>query len=38
MGELVFEGTSARFGLPLTGDENGAPAGEEVETSLLVGQ
>ena len=30
MGKFLFEGASARLSLPLTGDENGAPAGEEV--------
>src|SRR5215471_55008 len=38
MGKLLLEGTSARLGLALTGYENGAPAGEEIETSPLVGK
>jgi hypothetical protein len=38
MRKLLLEGTSARLGLPLTGDENGAPARKEVETGPLVGQ
>src|SRR5215469_15253805 len=38
MGKFLFEGTAARFGLSLTGDENGAPAREEVETGPLVSQ
>src|SRR4029077_16668369 len=38
MGKLLLEGTAARLGFALTGDENGAPAGEEIETSPLVGK
>jgi Transposase len=38
MGKLLLEGTSTRLGLALTGYENGAPAGQEIETSPLVGQ
>src|SRR5262249_39065876 len=38
MGKLLLEGTSARLRFTLTGHENGAPAGEEIETSLLVGK
>src|SRR5215472_18437262 len=38
MGKLLLEGTSARLRFTLTGHENGAPAGEEIETSPLVGK
>ena len=38
MGKLLREVTSAPPGLALTGYENGAPAGEEIETSPLVGK
>src|SRR6201993_1672096 len=38
MGKLLLQGTSARPGLALTGYENSAPAGEEIETSPLVGK
>ena len=38
MGKFLFEGTATRLSLPLTGDENGVPVGEEVETGPLVGQ
>src|SRR5262245_7137228 len=38
MGKLLLEGTSARLRFTLTGHENGAPAGEEIETSQLVGK
>src|SRR5689334_13506047 len=36
MGEFLVEVTTARRGLPLTGDEDGAPAGEEIETGPLI--